>query len=110
MMFSQECVIVSRGEQTVVDRYGKPVWGPSKRRPAPCWYEFLDASEDIAAAEQYTTTIPVFLPLNFESEVRGCDWIEVRGRTFHVIGKPQVQPHGFVVDGYLKVIAQEVTG
>lgn len=110
MMFSQECVIVSRGDQTGVDRYNKPIYGPSKRVPTPCWYETMDASEDIAAAEQYTTTIPLFLPLDYEQQVRGCDWIEVRGRTFNIIGKPQIQPSGFVVDGYVKVTAREVEG
>lgn len=109
-LFSQTCTIERRGEQVGVDRYNQPVYGPPVSEAAPCWWEPLTTSEDILAAEQYTLMITIYLPLEYEAAVAGCDAIHVHGRTYEVQGRPQVQPPGFVVDGYVKALLKDVTG
>lgn len=109
-LFTETCAIERRGEQTGVDRYNQPVYGPPVGKAAPCWWEPLTTSEDILAAEQYTLMITIYLPLEYEAAVAGCDAIRVRGRTYEVQGRPQVQPSGFVVDGYVKALLKDVTG
>lgn len=109
-LFSQWCAIERRGVETGRDRYNQPIYGPAEVAEVPCWWEPVSTTEDIAAAEQYTLMINLYLPPQYRPVIEGCDAVTVHGRTYQVVGRPQVQPGGFVVDGYVKVLLEEVTG
>ena len=109
-MFTESCTIERRGAQVGEDVYGEPIFAPATSANAPCWWEPMSTIEDIAAAEQYTLMITIYLPISFEAAIDGSDAVLVRGRRYEVKGRPQIQPSGFAVDGYVKVLLQEVTG
>lgn len=109
-MFTQTCTIRRRGDAVGEDRYHSQIFGPPVEVEAPCWWEPATTEENIISAEQYTLFVTAYLPLSYRAQVDGCDSISIDGRTYDLVGRPQIQPDGFAVEGYVKATLREVTG
>lgn len=110
-LFSTSAVLVRRGEPIGKDRYGRPIYGDSPlRTPTVAWFEPSSASEDSTVREQFTRAYTLYVPLDVE--VSGVDVVELAGLPgeYQIVGEPLMQPSGFVVDGYWRMVVERVTG
>ncbi len=110
-LFSSLVTLHLRGQKTGVDKYGDPVFGPPQDVDSPAWWEVSGSDEDIANAEQYTQRYNLLLPES--APVSGADAVTLRGvrdLRCELVGDPSYQPGGFVVDGYIRVVVERVSG
>lgn len=107
-LLTETVVLRFRGEVVGVDEYGNDVFGPPRDTEWAGWVEPRASGEDTNAREQYVYGYWVFLPL--EAPVSGADAVVWGGDEFRVVGEPGRQPGGFVVDGFLRVAVERVTG
>lgn len=90
------------------DDYGNQLPGEPVDTPSPAWVEPLTSREANDRQIQQTYGYVMYLPL--DADVTGLDAIVYRGTEYEMIGEPQHQPGGFIVDGYLRVVVERVTG
>lgn len=111
-LFSHTCILRTRGEQTGTDLYGRPIYGPPTDTPSAAWWEMTSEAENIAAAGQYVSQYTLYLPLS--ASLQGWDVVvlgdDADGPEYQAVGRPGRQPGGFVVEGYLRVLLERVTG
>ncbi|WP_343317778.1 hypothetical protein AAFM46_10990 [Arthrobacter sp. TMP15] len=108
-MFSEECILRVRGHATDErNEYGNPIIAPGHDEPSPCWYEPMGATEDMVAKGQQTSGYWLYLPLS--APIGAVDAVVLAGLAYQVIGEPARQPKGFIVQGYMKLQLQRVTG
>lgn len=93
---------------TDYDEYGNPIPGAHVDTPSPAWVEPLSSREANDRQIQQTYGYVMYLPLG--ADVTGADSIVYGGLDYGVVGEPQRQPGGFVVEGYQRVIVERVTG
>lgn len=108
-LFTEECTLRIRGHATDErNEYGNPIMAPGRDELSPCWYEPRGSTEDTSAKDQqiygYWLYVPLWTPL------AAVDAVALDGVTYKVIGEPARQPGGFIVQGYLKVALERVTG
>ena len=108
MLLTETVIVRRQGADTGFDEYGNPVHGPATDSPSAAWVEPITSREAADRQIQQTYGYVVYLPLT--TSLSGADRIVYQGAEFDVIGEPQVQPSGFVVDGFQRVLAQRTTG
>lgn len=111
-LFTARIILRRRGVEVGKDRYGRPIYGPPSSAPCPAWWEAADATEDQSAAEQQVQRAYVYVPpgtdvSHVDAVVLGSD---PSGPEVPVVGRPFEQPPGFVVDGYIRLVVELVTG
>ena len=72
------------------------------------WYEPVSSREAADRRQQQLYGFVVYLPL--AADVDGADAVVIEGEEYAVVGEPQRQPSGFIVDGFQRVIVERVTG
>lgn len=104
-----ETVTLRRVSSTTdYDDYGNPIPGASVETPSPAWVEPLSSREANDRQIQQTYGYVMYLPLG--ADITGADVIVYNGVDYDVVGEPQHQPGGFIVDGYQRVIVERVSG
>lgn len=104
-----ESVLLRRtSDSTGFDDYGNPIPGAPVDVPSPAWVEPLTSREANDRQIQQTYGYVMYLPL--EADVTGLDSIIYGDQAYDVVGEPQHQPGGFIVDGYQRVIVERTTG
>lgn len=111
-LLTETVILRRRGVEIGKDRYGRPVFGPDTDTPSPAWWEAADATEDQSAAEQQVQRAYVYLPPQadvsyVDAVVLGAD---PSGPEVPIVASPFVQPGGFIVDGYIRLVVELVTG
>ena len=107
-LMSETVALRRRSGTPDYDEYGNPVPGPPVDTPSPAWVEPLTSREANDRQIQQTYGYVLYLPL--AADVTGADSILYGGREYAVVGEPQHQPGGFIVDGYQRVMVERVTG
>lgn len=107
-LMTQTVTLRTAGQPTGYDDYGNPIPGAPTDLPSPAWYEPLSSREANDRQIQQTYGYVVFLPL--AADVDGADAIVIDSDEYAVIGEPQRQPGGYIVDGFQRVIVERVTG
>lgn len=107
-LFTEQCTLHLRGEQSGEDEYGEPIFSPPRDVDSPCWVEPAGSAEDMDLASQLMFSYVCYLPL--ETSVRAVDSITWDGTEFAIEGEPLKQPGGFVVDGFWRVNLKKVRG
>lgn len=107
MMFNQDCTLIYPGELEGHDEYREPVYGEPRREPACSWVETGGTAEDQYFANQVEWTHNFYFPEDTDPRFEQIEW---DGETFDVVGRPQKQPGGLLIDGWLFAGAKAVTG
>lgn len=107
-LMTQTVVLRTRSTTPSYDQLGNPIPGPDADVSSPAWYEPLGSSEVADAASQQRFGYWVYLPIG--TDVDGADAVVIDGLEFEVVGPPQTQPGGFIVEGFLRVMVERVTG
>ena len=104
-----ETVVLRRtASSTEYDDYGNPIPGEPTDTPSLAWVEPLTSREANDRQIQQTYGYVMYLPLG--ADVTGADVILYNGDDYGVVGEPQRQPGGFIVDGYQRVIVERTSG
>jgi len=90
------------------DDFGNPIPGAPSDVASVAWYEPLTSREASDRQIQQTYGFVVYLPLT--ADLDGADAVVIEGDEYEVVGEPQRQPGGFIVEGYLRAIVERVTG
>lgn len=108
-LFTEQVILRTHGDVVGESRYGVPERAPDEDVAWRAWYEPQASSELLAAAEQYIDVYRLLLPLDAP---RGWDVVVLPhdGEEYQVIGRPGHQPSGFIVEGYLDMLIERVTG
>ena len=117
-LLTETVILRRRGVEIGKDRYGRPVFGPGTDTPSPAWWEAAgalpgaEATEDQSAAEQQVQRAYVYLPP--QADVSYVDAVVLganpSGPEVPIVASPFVQPGGLVVDGYIRLVVELVTG
>lgn len=120
-LFTEVCILRTRGTQTGTDRYSVPIYGPPTDTPSFAWWEMTSEAENIAAAGQYISQYTLYLPLS--ASLQGWDVVvldtipdsdppvAIPGAVeYRAVGRPGRQPSGFIVEGFHRVLLERVTG
>ena len=107
-LMTETVYLRTRAEGTDFDDYGNPIPGEPTDAECAAWYEPMSSREAADRQQQQTYGYVVFLPL--AADLDGADAVVIEGEEYEVIGEPQRQPSGFIVDGYQRATVQRVTG
>ena len=111
-LFTARIILRRRGVEVGKDRYGRPIYGPPSSAPCPAWWEAAAATEDQSAAEQQVQRAYVYVPPQadvsyVDAVVLGAD---PSGPEVQIVASPFAQPGGLIVDGYIRLVVELVTG
>lgn len=112
MMFSETVTLRRATNEPGMDRYNRPLPGPSVDVDVEAWFEPRESSEDTAAAEQYVSGYWLYLPLAYAGALTAADAVILPHGLgeFEVKGQPGLQPSGVIVEGYVRAALDKVTG
>lgn len=108
MLMTETVTLRSTPNTTEYDDFGNPIPGTPTDVDSPAWVEPLTSREANDRQIQQTYGYVMYLPL--EVDVTGADEVIYQGTAYEVVGEPQRQAGGFIVDGFQRVIVERTTG
>lgn len=108
MLMTETVTLRSAATGTTYDDFGNLIPGAPTDVDSPAWVEPLTSREANDRQIQQTYGYVMYLPL--EADVDGADQILYLGTAYAVVGEPQRQASGFIVDGFQRVLVERTFG
>lgn len=110
-LFSRRVTLHLRAEKVDEDALGEPIYGDPRDVEWSAWWELSSADEDTAASSREEVVYTLYLPQT--APVRAVDAVTLHGfvdERCEVEQRPERQPGGFVVEGYIRLSVRVVEG